>query len=403
MKTWQVSFAAGQASAPEIAFEDGQLSIALRFAMPEAKEALRKRMEKPLTLSAAAQPGDRIDVSCSGARLALYVNDRLADEEWPCGTCGFPKAVRGIPGFTVTDTPRTDAFPLRTVRGIQGFAPGNGVNVGDCMPMPDGELLRIFYLYDRRHHGSKWSLGAPQGAQITTNDLKTWTMQPMAVGIDDPSEGSICTGSVIRDGDTWYAFYAIRACDGSPARMTASVSHDGVHFEKTHRAFALPEPYDAATARDPKVYREGDRFVMLVTTSYGAEGCLARLESPDLESWTLIGPELLTQEHQPECPDHFFFGGHEYLVFGRAGTTHYRIRGGDGQWHAPAGEDVIVDSHLRVPKAAVWQGRLLFAGFVVLPDVPAWGGTMELWEGFADEQGSLRFEKLCTEAPACAG
>ena len=394
MRIWSVSFAVGEAQAPGIVFDGAEIRIGFRFEAPDAAPVLRERIQKPLTLSAAAAEGDTAVISCSGARLALYVNDILADEEWPVGETAFPDEVRGKDGFAVTETPRNDGFPLRTVTQIQGFAPGGGVNVGDCMPMTDGDMLRIFYLYDRRHHGSKWGLGAHQWAQITTEDLRTWTMQPMAVGIDDPSEGSICTGSVIRNGDVWYAYYAIRACDGSPAKMTCSVSRDGVHFEKTHRVFTLPEPYDAASARDPKVYRDGERFVMLVTTSYKDEGCLARLESPDLESWTLIGPELLTGRHQPECPDRFFFDGHEYLVFGQGGMSHYRIRGADGEWHAPAGADVIVDSHLRVPKAAVWQDRLLFVGFVVLPDEPGWGGTMELFEGFPDDKGSLRFEKL---------
>ena len=48
----------------------------------------------------------------------------------------------------------------------------------------------------------------------------------MAVEIDDPKEGSICTGSWMFDGDKHYLFYTVRMCDGSPARICRSESED---------------------------------------------------------------------------------------------------------------------------------------------------------------------------------
>ena len=388
--TWQAVFYAGRASAPELSFDGERVTLALRFEEPGAAKTLRRRMERPLTLTASARAGDEIRVSCTGARVSLCVNGALEDEEWPCGVCAFPEHLSGA--FRVREDPGAFAeIPLRTVRTAQGFRPAPGVNVGDCMPMADGDTLRIYYLYDRRHHGAKWGLGAHQWAQLTTRDLRTWTMQPMAVGIRDASEGSICTGSVLRSGETYHAYFAVRSCDGSPARLTSAVSADGVHFTRRDCAFTLPEPYDGPSARDPN---EGEGFAMLVTTSLGRQGCLARLTSRDLEHWTLAEPELLTPDIQPECPDRFRFAGRDYLVYGQSGTTHYRIRNArTGAWEEPEGGDVIVDRSLRVPKAAVWQGRLIVAGFVLDPADAEWGGVMRLYEGFADERGTLRFEE----------
>lgn len=45
----------------------------------------------------------------------------------------------------------------------------------------------------------------------------------------------------------------------------------------------------------------------------------------------------------------------------------------------------------RVPKAAEWkEGRILFAGFYVDPDVD-YGGTVRFYEAKARKDGSLRF------------
>lgn len=154
----------------------------------------------------------------------------------------------------------------------------------------------------------------------------------MAIGIDDEAEGSICTGSVIFHEGIYYAFYAVRMCDGSPARLTAALSQDGIHFQKSHRVFALQPPYDGASARDPKVIRdENGVFHMFVTTSLlqGEEsrGCLAHLISGDLVSWEPVEPlVVLDISDQPECSDYFRLGNLYYLIYSNFGTARYFSR-----------------------------------------------------------------------------
>ncbi len=398
MNRWSIGFAAKDAAgAPGLSFADGIVTATLTFTLPSAPASLARRMEAPLVLSARAAEEERIVLSCDGHRLALYAGGVLADEEWPIGTTALPDALREVPGFAVSDEPFPEPpFEPRTVRGLAGFRPAPGANIGDCMPFADGGLFRLYYLYDRRHHHSKWGLGAHQWGQITSPDLVHWTTQPLAVPVTDAAEGSICTGSVMRCGDRWHAFFAIRACDGSPAQLTSAVSSDGVHFEKTGRVFTLPEPYDAPSARDPKVFRDGDGFTMLVTTSYRGRGCLAALRSDDLETWTLGEPALLLDEPtQPECPDCFTFAGHTYLVYGLHLATHYRIFDPEtASWRAPRGDGVIAGGRLSVPKAAVFGGRLIFAGWRADPPESVWGGGIELYEGFASSDGTLTFAEV---------
>lgn len=186
-------------------------------------------------------------------------------------------------------------------------------------------------------------------------------------------------------------------CDGSPAKLTAALSQDGIHFQKSHRVFALQPPYDGASARDPKVIRdENGVFHMFVTTSLlqGEEsrGCLAHLISGDLVSWEPVEPlVVLDISDQPECSDYFRLGNLYYLIYSNFGTARYFFSENPfGPWQAPD-ENVVAEHSYRVPKAAGWKnGRILFAGFYVDPDVD-YGGTVRFYEAAARKDGSLEF------------
>ena len=137
----------------------------------------------------------------------------------------------------------------------------------------------------------------------------------MAVPITDPTEGSICTGSWIRNGATEYLYYTVRRGRGIPAPICRSISDDGYHFKKdTDFGFTVSDKYHAASARDPKVIKgEDGLFHMLLTTSLLSEGkgCLAHYTSADMETWQDVGEPIYIAPDaaQPECPDYFRFCG----------------------------------------------------------------------------------------------
>ena len=58
---------------------------------------------------------------------------------------------------------------------------GYNVYAGDCMLLWDGARLHLFYLFDRRHHTSKWNLGAHQYAHLSSTDLVNWDRHPLAI------------------------------------------------------------------------------------------------------------------------------------------------------------------------------------------------------------------------------
>ena len=333
--------------------------------------------DRPLTLTADAEIGDKVSLIVRPHRIELRVNGALLDEEWPCGNHGITadSAVSGDFALIVAEiAPECPAeMPFVTRAGIttdEIRLPG--VNIGDTIPFSDDSAdsdgrYHLFYLYDRHHHGSKWGLGAHQWAHVSTADFVTWDEHPMAVGITEPWEGSICTGSIVRAGDKFYAWYAVRMSDGSPARMTCAVSEDNAHFVKSGKYFTLPAGYEPSSARDPKVVEMDGKFHMFVTTTRleSGSGCLAHLvsDTADFAQFEDCGTILEWNDgNQPECPDWFAMGEYYYLIYSIHGTARYLYSKSpfDG-WIKPE-EDKIPCG--RVPKAACLGNQRIFAGFV---------------------------------------
>jgi hypothetical protein len=134
---------------------------------------------------------------------------------------------------------------------------------------------------------------------------------------------------------------------------------------------------------------------MLVTTSIGTgenvRGCLAHLESADLEAWQEKEPFItLDVRTQPECSDYFHYRGYYYLIYSTSGLGHYFISTKPfGPWERPV-NNVVIGTSAVVPKSCLWRGeRLLFASWS--PDVPGYGGILMLHEAKQRSDGTLEF------------
>ena len=390
---------------------------------------------EPLILSASGvTPGASAALLIHPWRAEFWIDGHLADEEWPDGELPLfrvPDARLIAAGIAVTSDPDADdranlplrAPDFRTDCGIsandgspavigrllsvngenpaEGWKPSDpGVFAGDCMPFtdadPDGaERYHVLYLKDRRHHRSKWHKGAHQWAHLSTRDFLNWDLHPLAVSIDDPRDGSICTGSWLKTGDgTHVLYYTVRQMDSSPAPILRSVSEDGIHFRRDPDfRFVLSERYHGPSARDPKVVRAEDgAWHMFVTTSLmtgnmAGRGCLAHLVSQDGAAWRETDPIYVSPDgDQPECSDYFAKDGWHYLIFSHRGRGEYRMsREPFAGWICPEDPQIPCES---VPKTALWNGRILFAGF---SRIEGYAGTLTFTEAWQEPDGTLRF------------
>ncbi len=375
---------------------------------------------RPLRLSVpASMIGE--DACCdvivrfTGPKLELFVDGVLVDEDWPVGALRPAAGKPLLSGDTVEhvavwDCVLSDAEIVGLSGGAETVARrdleilgpeqatlnywkprGRNTSVGDCMPFSRDGWFHLFYLFDRRHHGSKWGLGAHQWAHASSADLVNWEHHPLAVPVGREWEGSICTGSTFFHDGTTYAFYAARMHDGGPGQLTASMSTDGIHFTKGDPLFTLDPPYEPVGARDPNVFRDPDTglFHMLVTTRVldppvpGHAGCLAHMVSCDLQTWEQKEPIWVPGE----CPDCFEWNGRYYLFTGHEGVTRYRMaRSWFGPWERPRVDVVDGPQSYVMKTAAFGENRRIGVAWV---GEHGWGGHTVFREMIQHGDGTL--------------
>ena len=401
MKNIKISFKLHQIPCYAISFKNARKTLEMQAFDGEISFDVQYDYHRlPLRLSAKVEKCDTIEIILLPYRMELYVNGVLMDEEWPTGNrlFEFGDEISSNINICVEEytEPQIDKPSIISVfENAEGWYPGNGVFVGDCMPYRRGEEYHVLYLKDRHHHASKWWLGAHQWEHISTKDFKVWSVHPMAVPITDASEGSICTGSWIKNEDKEYLYYTVRIGRGIAAPIRRSISYDGYHFEKdTTFGFTVSEKYHAATARDPKVVKGDDGlFHMFLTTSLVKEdkGCLAHYVSKDMESWEEVEqPIYIAPDNtQPECPDYFFYNGKYYLIFSLKSIAHYMVSDKPFEGFVMPSNPIIPCSS--VPKAAEWAGKLIFTGFKRLG---GYGGSMTFKSAKSTENGELIFEDI---------
>lgn len=356
----------------------------------------------------------------NGYNFKIYVDGLLYDEEWPFGDISKGEFSIALWDLETLDFAKvSDEYlnefqveeiykPTQEMKDIlfgkqkahmQYFQPlGNQVFAGDCMPYFHDGVFHLFYLFDRRHHRSKKGFGAHQWAHVSTKDLKNWEEHPIALGVTEETEGSICTGSIIEKDGKFYAFYAKRDTTDRREKVTYAVGDTLKEFVKTDRfVYDFPSPpYVKGPGRDPFVYKgEDGKYHMLVTTRMEDEftgnkgGCLAHLISEDLLNWVEAEPILPGYSDDPECADYFKFNDFYYIIFSNEGVAKYRMsKNLDGPWLSPKVDTFDVPACRVMKTAAFHNNRRIGASFLE-KDFGHFGGNVIFREILQNEDGTL--------------
>jgi len=333
------------------------------------------------------------------AKISLYLDGVLVDEEWPPGLRQFTLPLTLTTGTGVTaslemETPGDHAVALRygevqiqqswkkffgTHAGVPPyFRPvGAGTHAGDCFPMYQDGRWHLFYLYDRRNHNSKFSYGGFSWGHISTTDLVHWTEHPPAVQVTEPWEGSIPTGSVISNGSEFLAFTTplnVVELPGAQPGLRIARSPDGIHFTKGTNV--VPN----VALGDPDVFRMEDGRYGLITRGH-EKGVrkFAFHTSTDLFNWQREAncPFDFAPDNC-DCPHYFRMGSWHYFFSSRIARKSESL---DGPWIE------IPVSGLGIPKTAPWKdGRRLIAGSI---SDGGWGGDAILHELVQFPDGNL--------------
>ncbi|MBQ9533619.1 MAG: VCBS repeat-containing protein [Prevotella sp.] len=265
--------------------------------------------------------------------------------------------------------------PTRQPDHMQYFTPQGGQYfVGDCIPFSHNGTYYLYWLLDEGHHSALGGLGGHQWCVSTTTDLIHWQHHPIALGIDEEWEKSICTGSVVEHDGLFYAFYATRLIDNGNVceRLSYATSPDALNYTKQlpNPFFTSAEGYSQRNFRDPKVSIDDEgTFHLFVssekTSGDGPRGCLVHMTSKDLKDWKVEGTVLEGLGAVPECPDYFLWNGWYYLVFGQGLDTYYvKSRQPYGPWEWPETQ-ALKEQWVNVAKTASFgDGRRIVAGWI---------------------------------------
>ena len=324
-------------------------------------------------------PGAELCLQYTGPAFQLLADGRLVNEEFPFGDPSGDVA-SSAPLLPAASAPEAVKGPLH------GWSPA-GLNAWAgvvAVAFLNGEFY-LFYLFDRRHHASKFGQGGHQWGLLKTRDLRHWTDSGTVLPFTEQWQ-TFGTGTpFLLDGEVAlaYGLHTERLLpDGkAPRGATWATSPDGIHFSPSERVFH--------TAENPSAYNRPEGGFRMYT------GCGSSLELWEAERWpefhrvrSQIVPngEASFMRNCLDCPAWFEWHGRHYLLVGFSGMWSAASPDfSEAVDFAARGEDVY--DGLGVPMVAPFPGdRRILAGW--LP-IKGWGGVLGLRELVRHSDGVL--------------
>jgi hypothetical protein len=361
----------------------------------------------------------RVALSLAGAHWRLCVDGELVDNDYPFGYPRWPEpgqwrmdpawvrdADLHVPGIAPQSRP-SHGTGIRTVgtRSVQYWMPpGHNSWVGDVATISHGGRYHVFYLYDRRHHRSKFGCGAHYFEHLSTADLRTWTEHEAATPLEEQWE-CIGTGVPFVHGGRLCLSYGLHttrvypreqtllpaqwqhleqhghtgtfrrgSAPGVPAGSTYAVCTDGVaHFDKSHVLFHPCE--------NPSVFTDPEGRLRLLANA-GADGIW---ESDRLDGgWRCISPGF---PPGGDCTFYFRWGRFDYLIGGFTGVWRKRADEPISAYQDLVGQGLDFYDGSNVPCVTpIADGRFLMAAWI---PIRGWGGTLLVRQLLQHEDGRI--------------
>lgn len=184
---------------------------------------------------------------------------------------------------------------------------------------------RYHMFYQHNPYAPVW--GAMHWGHAVSGDLVHWEHLPIALApsesYDDYEKGGCFSGCAVDNGGVLCLFFT--ACSEKGQSQCAAAGADGVHFTKYGKNPVVVSPPDCSPAdfRDPKIWRHGGLWYMIVGTCRNEMGKAVLFRSANLADWdfagTICGNDG-TLGTMWECPDFFELGGKSILIFSPIGA-----------------------------------------------------------------------------------
>ncbi|TQE15963.1 glycosyl hydrolase [Streptomyces ipomoeae] len=195
--------------------------------------------------------------------------------------------------------------------------PRNWINDPNGLVFHDGHY-HVFFQYNPygpQHANVHWG-------HYRSPDLINWEPLPVALA---PTPGGYdadgCfSGNAVSTEGRLVAFYSAHRADRWWQPVTTAESYDGGHHFTKRPESLIPEPPTVTTMyRDPYVWRQDDRWRMLVGSALADGRAAVQLyESADLEHWEYRGPfhtsDTAAEPIGWECPQYAPLGDNGVLI-----------------------------------------------------------------------------------------
>jgi len=380
----------------------------------------------PLAILKRPEGEHEVVLDFTGVRWTIFADGELLDNDFPFG----------CPRWAETNTWRLDPEYVKEAEihlpgirpekrrvktpcassGIQYWLPpGHNTWVGDVATIFHRGRYHVFYLFDRRHHQSKFGCGAHYFEHLSTADFKTWTEHEAATPLEEPWE-CIGTGVPFVFHDRLcisYGWHTTRiypqekttlpaqweylkkhgrtgefqraATPGMPAGSTYSISGDGVsNFTKSNVMFHPCE--------NPSVYTDPDGKLRMMA-NYRSNGMW---ESESVNGgWRCIRPGF---PPGGDCTFFFRWGKFDYIIGGFVGLWSKPADAADSAYEDVVRKGLDLYDGSNVPSIAeVPGGRFLMASWI---PIRGWGGNLLIRELIQFPDGRLGSKWMKEITPA---
>ncbi len=184
----------------------------------------------------------------------------------------------------------------------------------------------VFY----QHHPFDPNWGPMYWGHAKSRDLVNWQHLPIALAPGDEFDRHGCfSGSAVVCGDSLALLYTGHSWLGAVGDESAmrqvqclAISTDGIHFAKLGAVIDAPPHASIMHFRDPKVWREGEHWYLIVGARLGERPCLPLYRSADLRHWEFLDYLCSGDEgdgYMWECPDLFSLDGQDVLLYSPQG------------------------------------------------------------------------------------
>jgi beta-fructofuranosidase len=169
----------------------------------------------------------------------------------------------------------------------------------------------VFYQY----HPYAPEDGPKYWGHVISDDLVHWEQLPIALAPDTSYEKGCWSGSAVNNNDDLILIYTAHDDDRKPKQVQCiASSSDGINFIKYGKNPIISGPPEGfgEDFRDPKVFRHGELWYLVVGCTKNNEGGILLYGSKDLYSWDCFDRICQSNGKQGtmwECPDLFELEG----------------------------------------------------------------------------------------------